>query len=239
MPTTTSSATSVSENPVRDQFESLLADYQRIRHEESLKHHPLHGVMRDVKERFETSEVVVAHPYLKVKPSLGQGRWAETPTIAFLDCRKTTTAQRGMFVIYRFRPDGTAMYLILGQGIDQAESTAHLRERVTTNRRHLEHLSALGFALADITGLRSKAHEDAVYSQSVIAHKRYEHGHIPDDPTLFADLNALLAAYERCLWVHKNASDGVADTASKRRGVRALRPATRQGGSVVKVRGHT
>ncbi len=161
--------------------------------------------MHDLKDRFEASEVVARNPFLKVKPSVGQGRWAETPTLAFLDRRATTTAQDGIFVIYRFRPDGTALYLILGQGIDEAASADHLLRQVAVNRRHVQHLAALGFSLGSITGLRSKPREDAVYAQSVIAHKRYERGHVPDDVALLADLKVLLAAYEQCLGVNQKA----------------------------------
>jgi 5-methylcytosine-specific restriction protein A len=42
--------------------------------------------------------------------------WAETPWVAVFDRLVTETAQRGFYIVYLFRGDGSAVSLSLGQG---------------------------------------------------------------------------------------------------------------------------
>ncbi len=75
---------------------------------------------------------------------------------------------------YRFRPDESAMYLILGRGV--AEATDDLHQQVAAHRRTTENSQDLGFTLADLSGLTSKPHDDKKSASTVIAHKGYARG---------------------------------------------------------------
>lgn len=191
-------------NPIRSAFGIVLGDCQRVRRQDRMKDHPVHGFMRELRQEFAASGTVAARPHLKVETSVGMGRWAETPAIAFLDARVTTTARQGIFVIYRFRPDESGMHLILGQGIDEfalagkESAMRHLRERVGAIRRRVAFLEGDGIILGSIEGLRTKSADDVTYGQSVIGYKYGKHM-LPDDDVLLVDLGIMLRGYEAAI----------------------------------------
>lgn len=52
----------------------------------------------------------------KVKGSVGAGRWTDVPWIAVFDKRITTSAQRGVYIVYLLNKDTKELYLTLNQG---------------------------------------------------------------------------------------------------------------------------
>ena len=52
----------------------------------------------------------------KVKGSVGAGRWADVPWIAVFDKRITTSAQKGVYIVYLLNKDTKELFLTLNQG---------------------------------------------------------------------------------------------------------------------------
>ncbi len=73
-------------------------------------------IMRDMRDYLRT---IVPHENLIIKPSVGQGNYAEIPWIVILsdNPRISPSAQKGIHVVLLFTKDGSAFYLTLGQGI--------------------------------------------------------------------------------------------------------------------------
>ena len=52
----------------------------------------------------------------KVKGSVGAGRWTDVPWIAVFDKRITTSAQKGVYIVYLLNKDTKELFLTLNQG---------------------------------------------------------------------------------------------------------------------------
>ena len=106
---------------MRYELARVLLEYSAAR-EQSLTDHPLaHHITHDLAD--EVRERVDSDSY-EVTGSPGRGNWAETPWVSVFNRLVTETAQRGFYLVYLFRGDGTAVYLSLNQG------TTEVLERV-------------------------------------------------------------------------------------------------------------
>ncbi|MCJ8268298.1 MAG: DUF3578 domain-containing protein, partial [Psychrosphaera sp.] len=66
----------------------------------------------------KVSDILVRkHPNLQVKGSIGLSRWATIAWIAALDPDVTETVRDGFYPIYRFKADGSGVYLCLMYGL--------------------------------------------------------------------------------------------------------------------------
>jgi hypothetical protein len=63
----------------------------------------------------------------RVKGSVGLGNWSETPWVGVFDPMVTESAQRGFYVVYLFRKDGSGVYLSLNQGTTAVQAEAKNR----------------------------------------------------------------------------------------------------------------
>ena len=61
-------------------------------------------------------------PDFLVTASPGRGNWAEIPWLAVFDPRITTTAQRGIYVVYLFSAGCDRIYLSLNQGTTEVRN---------------------------------------------------------------------------------------------------------------------
>lgn len=101
----------------REGLETVLTAYPTAQGE-ALTNHPLarllmHGLPELLSVSVEgSSYIVVGSP--------GRGNWAETPSVAIFDPLVTDSAQRGFYVVYLLRGDGTAVYVSLGQATTEA-----------------------------------------------------------------------------------------------------------------------
>jgi hypothetical protein len=144
---------------------------------------------------------------LAVEWSYGKGKWAAVPWLAIMDPRSTTTTQRGIYVVFLFRADGSGVYLALGQGITEVTR----EEGVTKGHEQLRARSASiaasiavdaarrGFETSSPMDLRSDLPRPKAYEHGAIAHKLYGRDTLPSDEQLRADVDFLLDAYARIL----------------------------------------
>jgi 5-methylcytosine-specific restriction protein B len=202
------------EQGTRSNFELILNGYVAARSGEPFgSQHKLWGVFENLKTAFSRLQFVQDHG-LVVKWSAGQGNWAKVPWIALLDPRETSTTQHGIYIVYLFRQDMSAIYLCLAQGVTQPhqqkgarEARSFLRETGQEVRAVIGDLAQHGFSINDQADLRADPGLGAQYEDSVIAHKLYEAGKLPADDVLISDLGVTADAYVR--YVDHKVSTGV------------------------------
>lgn len=135
-----------------------------------------------------------------VEASRGKGNWANVPWIAVFDPNITQSAQKGIYPVYLFRPDGTGVYLSLGFGATELqenctlaeakEKALKIRERLTAN---IPGLSKWDLEISlDATTATGKSYEWATAGA-----KFYESNNIPSDEILTQDLKDLLHIYSQ------------------------------------------
>ncbi len=145
----------------------------------------------------------------KVKGSVGAGRWTDVPWIAVFDKRITTSAQRGVYIVYLLNKDTKELYLTLNQGAtdvaqggdgfgklaftgiataSNGKTTESLQTRAQTIRNQIGEFDGLA---SDSINTGSKP-----YDAGCIYYKKYDLDTLPEDEELYSDLQRLIEAYQ-------------------------------------------
>ena len=186
----------------RSVFENILARYENARRSETFAGHLLRSEFARVVSALG-AEVRSRHfEAVRLRWSVGQGKWATVPWIAALDLRETDRTSTGVYVIYLFRADMSGVYLTLNQGTGSwgsysPEVMMRLRDRAAKFRAECGALTAHGFCVDAAIDLRSDAVRVRGYQESTIAHKFYERGAVPADAVLISDLTQILETYQK------------------------------------------
>lgn len=141
----------------------------------------------------------------KVKASAGTGLWAETPWVAVFDEDVTSSAQRGFYVVYLFRHDGSVVYLSLNQGTTEVQQEygrnylSVLRKRADEAARLLSANGALSAAhVLGPVDLDGSGGLTRGYEAGSIAHLAYARSALHGtDPQLKKDLDEILVTYRK------------------------------------------
>jgi hypothetical protein len=205
--------------PLRDILQDILAQLVKTKPGEPLgKEHPLRRSFENAIGLLAESNPVKRRKTLLVKGSIGKGRLTSIPFIALLDRRETTNPQRGVYCLYLFRQDGSGVYLTLNQGVagiikkdGREKAYRALRAMVEDLRSVSPRLREAGFCLDEQVTLRSSSPRGRDYETSTAAHKLYERDQVPDDNTLFEDLEEVLNAYDAYLGSGLTANSTAAD----------------------------
>jgi hypothetical protein len=188
---------------IRDGVQHLLDDYLIARAGHFGSTAEVWGTFESLNEALDTSPPVSSRPTVSARWSAGRGNWARIPWFAFLDARETRTTQRGVYPVLLFREDLSGAYLTLAQGVTEpgklgrAGMVAYLESVAFEVRRQSPELRAAGFQLDSAVDLKTSASLGRNYEHSVIAHKLYETGRVPDDDEILRDLEAVLIACDR------------------------------------------
>ena len=139
-----------------------------------------------------------------VHGSGGKGRPAICPWIAILDPRETTTAQRGLYVVYLFCTDRATVSLTLLQGSEQlhdeyGSAVYQLLERDARAIR--SKLSHGEWADLDTSiSLGSAYRRPRLYEKGTIYATTYDLRNLPSDDVLVADLQRFLHLYAAAVY---------------------------------------
>ncbi len=146
----------------------------------------------------------------KVKGSVGAGRWTDVPWIAVFDTRITTSAQRGVYIVYLLNKDTKELFLTLNQGATDVaqggrnasdgrlaftgiassssdKTTGDLKEKANNIRNKLRNVPNL---LSGEIKTGSLA-----YDAGCIFFKKYELNSLPNDEQLYSDLLKFIEVY--------------------------------------------
>jgi hypothetical protein len=144
------------------------------------------------------------------------------PWLAVIDPDVTTTAHRGIYVVYLWSADLSDVYLTVNQGVTAIEE--HFREtlgyaRTDARRAALEKLhgetltireAVPADALAGVTqpiDLGSAAFLPLAYSEGAIAVKRYQVEELPNEASLWQDLQRFLGLYQQSVAAQRRFND--------------------------------
>lgn len=139
-----------------------------------------------------------------VKGSAGNGNTAVCPWVAFFDPDETTTATRGMYLVYLLAGDNKTLALSLNQGVTEITATLGARE---ARKRLAAEASAIRQALpveakdglsAEID-LGGRSGLPRSYEAGNLLAIAYEVASLPDEKALRFDLTRMISLYQEAL----------------------------------------
>ncbi len=151
----------------------------------------------------------ISAPYI-VTGSYGKGRWTDVPWIAVFDSRITTSAQKGVYIVYLLNKDTKTLYLTLNQGAtDAAQSGADGEEQKplvftgiarSQNEKMTERLQKSAENIREIIGDTAQAYGSIDsgspgYDAGCVYYKKYNLSDLPHDSQLISDLRDFIALY--------------------------------------------
>ncbi|WP_215300381.1 MrcB family domain-containing protein [Polynucleobacter sp. AP-Nino-20-G2] len=167
--------------------------------------HEIRNLFERLKGEIASLDFVKNNKNLLVKYSYGKGNWAETPWIAILDIRETTSTQNGTYVVILFRADGDGCHLKLGQGVTEIKelygsgiaATEELQRRAEKVRTMFPKMLNTAFDSAPIESNEKRATLTNMYEASTIYSKYYKREEIPSNEELAGDIQQLTDCYEQ------------------------------------------
>ncbi|SDJ77651.1 MrcB family domain-containing protein [Streptomyces indicus] len=140
----------------------------------------------------------------QVKGSAGAGAGAFCPWVAFFDPDETTTATRGMYLVYLFAEDMKTVSLSLNQGVTElreafgaAKAEHRLREEAAAIREAFPSNSVAD--LENTIHLGGRPGLPRAYEAGNILAIRYEIDALPSEESLKTDLQRMLQLYQDAL----------------------------------------
>ena len=195
---------------LKNDFYKLMNEYNHelveARRSENYKRSFAGLVRYDITEKIQK---YVGTTVYKVKGSVGAGRWTDVPWIAVFDKRITTSAQRGVYIVYLLNKDTKELFLTLNQGAtdvaqggdstgklaftgiasaSNSKAAESLKNRAKNIRSEIGSFPGFGSNSID-TG--SKA-----YDAGCIYYIKYTLDSLPEDEKLYSDLNKFIEAYK-------------------------------------------
>ncbi|MGG7573548.1 MrcB family domain-containing protein [Streptomyces sirii] len=155
----------------------------------------------------------VFEPYVPasyiIKGSAGNGAGAFCPWVSFFDPDETTTATRGMYLVYLFAEDMKTVSLSLNQGVTELRDTFGTRE---AEKRLRSEATAIRGAFADhmtsdledVIDLGGRVGLPRAYEAGNILARVYEIGSLPTEEALKTDLRRMIQLYQDALVVRED-----------------------------------
>lgn len=154
--------------------------------------------------RHDLPEVIAANinnNRYKVKGSVGQSKWARVPWVAVFDTLVTDSAQDGYYIVYLVKEDFSGIFLSLNQGVTTIRERYHSDAKRALRARAKDFEARLGvipeefkFGKIDLA-VESTSSLGADYEVGAICSKFYDGRRIPNDETLWNDLDQILDLY--------------------------------------------
>lgn len=196
----------LSEVCMRELLNEILEKYPSARASTSFGgQHEIRSLFEKLKEVVSSLGHIKNNPNLLVKYSYGKGNWAETPWLAILDKRETTTTQKGTYVVILFRGDGDGCHLKLGQGVTEitkdfgsgAAATEELQRRADQVRAMFPEMMNTAFNQGVDKNIEKRASLTGLYEASTIYSKYYKRDAMPANEEIGSDIKTLVDCYEQ------------------------------------------
>ncbi|WP_433299658.1 MrcB family domain-containing protein [Actinoplanes sp. CA-030573] len=147
----------------------------------------------------------------QIKGSGGNGNAAESPWIGIFNPVETTTARRGMYVVYLFAADMGQVFLTLNQGVTEiGERLGRRAARVALQGEAAQIRDAFDKGTIDdldaTIDLRSKASLPRDYEYANILSRAYPISSLPEEATMVADLQRFVQLYDLALEAREEGS---------------------------------
>lgn len=155
----------------------------------------------------------VFEPYVPasytIKGSAGNGAGAFCPWVSFFDPDETTTATRGMYLVYLFAEDMQTVSLSLNQGVTELRETFGAREAEKLLRSEAAAIrgafpDVMSEGLEDVINLGGRAGLPRAYEAGNILARIYEINSLPTEEALKADLRRMIQLYQDALFLRED-----------------------------------
>lgn len=182
--------------------------------------HPL-GVFfrKEIPRRIYNTGIVDERTHL-ITGSTGQGGWVDSAWFAIFDRRITTSARKGVYIVYLLSNDGSTLYITLNQGCESIRANNSKKETVFIMRKQaqkiISKIDTKHFKTDENINLGMDLTERAeMYQKGTICYKAYKRGEVPSEDELRNDLTKMMAIYdeyfkvfeENCWWPLKEEYD--------------------------------
>ena len=188
--------------------ERVLSDYSSAR-TEPFAGHPIGAFFRDeIPQRMYSTGMINPTTHL-VTGSIGQGNWVESAWFAIFNRSITTSARKGVYIVYLLSKDGNRLYLTFNQGsasIRQSHSKVETIRIMRENAAEIaSRIESRGFKSDENISLGSNLTERAeLYQKGTIFYTEYVKGNVPDENTLRRDLSNMMAIYSDYIALSKD-----------------------------------
>ena len=154
--------------------------------------------------------IVDKNKYL-ITGSVGQGNWATVPWICIFDRSITTSATKGVYIVYLLSKDGNTLYLTFNQGCTEIRNKHSRNETIEIMRNNVAKIVSMvdsrGFKCDENINLGTGLTELGIlYQKGTIFYKAYHKGNVPKEAELRDDLSKMMAIYKE--YVEKINEDG-------------------------------
>ena len=168
----------LSSNMLQDLLSKVLSGYLAARNER-FGGHQLATVLRKNLSGAVRSVCLEKIPSeLKVQGSLGQGKWAECPWLRIFHRKETTSARQGMYVVYLFATDVSAVFLALDQGTTNLSSN-DIENCRTAIQQKIDGLRGCETGPLPAGALAANSKRGQRYQLACAYYKRYGAGCLP------------------------------------------------------------
>lgn len=147
--------------------------------------------------------------------SVGKGNWATIPWICIFDKSITTSATKGVYIVYLLSKDGNTLYLTFNQGCTEIRKKHNRNETIEIMRNNAAKIVSMvdnrGFTSDENINLGAESADIGVmYQKGTIFYKAYHKGNIPEEAELRDDLSKMMAIYKE--YVEKISEDSNVET---------------------------
>ena len=185
--------------PIFDMVTKILAEYADAKHE-SFSGHQLGSFFRnEIPNIIYNTDIVNAETY-RVTGSVGQGNWVTIPWIGIFNRSITTSAQRGVYIVYLLSKDGNSLYLTFNQGCTEISRKHSRKETIAILQEIANEIRAninpRGFRCDDDINLGDGLLGlGGYYQKGTIFYKEYKKGSVPEEDELQTDLENMIMIY--------------------------------------------
>lgn len=142
--------------------------------------------------------------------SVGQGNWATVPWVCIFDRTITTSATKGVYIVYLLAKDGKTLYLTFNQGCTEIRQSNSKSNTIRIMRQKaaeiVSKIDSRGFASDDRIDLGLGLTELAeLYQKGTIFYKAYRQGNVPSNEELKDDLRRMMDIYKEYVCGNQNA----------------------------------
>lgn len=154
----------------------------------------------DIPETIYKTGIVDKNKYL-ITGSVGQGNWATIPWICIFDKSITTSATKGVYIVYLLSKDGNTLYLTFNQGCTDIRNKHNRNKTIEIMRNNaaqiVSRIDNRGFKSDEDIALGTGLTELGVlYQKGTIFYKAYHKGNVPEETELRDDLSKMIAIYK-------------------------------------------
>lgn len=199
--------------------EHFLNDYIKAKQEKQAGHATGNYIRKDAPEALYRTGLIDRQNYL-IKGRVGYGNWATIPWLGIFNKKITTTATKGVYIVYLLAADGNSLYLTLNQGCTETRNSHSKKETIRLMREKaneiVSHIDNRGFAADEEIDLGDGLTElGELYQKGTIFYKKYKKGNVPEEEELQDDLSRMMDIYreyaEKMAKEPENESDDQSD----------------------------